>query len=143
MFLKADMTFIERNVKTHQNFMVLGRDEYVRFSLGRSVFRERMRLTDKFKFWKKPRQLAIAFEGANEAMEVNYKEPVINDDDDKQTREHKIGLKLADWNKNEAKKYINKQYAKQGAQKMLTGWQFVALFGVSLATLVFLILRFF
>jgi hypothetical protein len=95
-----------------------------------------------FQWFKKPRNLLIAFEGANECFEVRYHAPELKEGETPQEQDRKIMLRLSAWTKKETNEWAKKQLALASTTKILQGWRFWVLLLAVLANFMFLMLRF-
>lgn len=119
--LHPDMTFREIMRKTDENQIITAKNEKVNFSLGQSVFSETG--ISRFKFWRRPRKIAIFVDGAFSAFNLGIDTPL--------TLESKL------WTKAEIKKYVSQLVAKSKAeQKTMSNWQTFFLFGGMILNLV-------
>jgi hypothetical protein len=117
--LKADQSYIKKKIRVKENFAIIDKDNRPNFSYGQSVFRQRLRLRDRMKFWIRPESLILWPEGAKSCFNFTW------------DAEGKPELDYTVWMKNEAREYVKKQKAKAGIQgSMFTGWPFWIMFAL-------------
>lgn len=134
LILKPDMTFIEKNVRTKQNFMRLAKNDLVSFNMGKSVFRERLRISQRWRFWKKRRNLILVLEGANKAFELVYDPP--QPDEKGNLQDPLVWIQPSAFTKSEADDFISKLYAKQSALKGIKDWRLWIILGITALNLI-------
>lgn len=75
--LFADMTFKEKKTKSQEDNLPISKDKSVKFSLGQSIFTERLTTLDYLKIWKRRRSIAIMLDGSDKVMHL---EKELNED---------------------------------------------------------------
>lgn len=135
LILKPDMTFIEKKVRTKQNLMRLGKNDLASFNMGKSVFRERLRISQRWKFWRKRRNLILILEGSNSAFELAYDPPKPEDPSNRE--DPLVWIQPSAFTKEQAEEFISKLYAKQSALKGIKDWRLWLIIGLVAVNLIF------
>jgi hypothetical protein len=135
LILKPDMTFIEKKVRTKQNFMRLGKNDLVSFNMGKSVFRERLKITERWKLWRKRRNLIICLEGSNSAFELKYDPPKPEDPNNRE--DPLVWIQPSAFTKGEADEFISKLYARASAMKGVKDWRLWLIIGMLAVSILF------
>jgi hypothetical protein len=126
------MSYIKKKVRIRQNHAIIDKNNRPIFSYGQSVFRERRKLTDKLKFWKKSTPILLWPEGSNRCFNFSWPE------------DKSLGAEAtySVWTQDEAREYVKKQKAKAGIQKNpLTGWPLIILMALNVITVFILVWR--
>lgn len=116
--LFTDKTFEETKKTPKDNKLPISNIYTPEFGEGESVFKERLSASNKFKFWKKQRNLIILVDGCPKATELR----ITASEGEKPCLYFNFGTMKEAW------AYIAKVVAKSKAdQKPISTWQFVIL----------------
>jgi hypothetical protein len=125
IILKPDMTYINKSIKTKQNYAIIDKNNKPSFQYGRGLFRERRKILDKWlKPWKRAQDLLLWFEGAPKCWAIDPR--------DFEKFEFSI------WEQSEIVEYVEKKRAQAGLkQQLMSGWALYLMIGLLVANLLF------
>lgn len=131
------MTFSETRTKAEENKILVDRHYNPTFKMGTSIFRERKTKYSRFKFWKRPRNMAILIDGSPKV--THLEEIPLNPKDDQSLKTPALAFEFG--TRKDTQKFIYKLIAKSKAeQKPISNMQFLILTILLVVIVVFQIL---